>query len=139
MLENLSSEVFSNDVSSAEVSIQMLDVRIGAICKAYTWSLVYSNQLTVFISARAYMEVMDEGKSFLELLAATELNSHNKEVTRDYLPGIVHVKGLLADVEDRNNRCSDLADMRRLKLQQILQLFTYEKDAKQVQLLMSIA
>lgn len=57
-----------------------------------------------------------------------------KEVTRDYTTGVVHVRQQLEDVEDRRRRCNDLVEVRRLKLQQMLQLFTCEQDGEQVRL-----
>lgn len=75
---------------------------------------------------------MMEGQNFLDHLQIREQNSLGYEVTRDYLPGIVHVRRTLGELQDRKQRSNQLADVRRLKLQQILQLHTCERDAEQV-------
>lgn len=74
---------------------------------------------------------MNEGKHFLDYLTTREQNL-GYEVTREYLPGLVHVRHMLSDLQDRRQRSQELADVRRLKLQQMLQLFTCENDAVQV-------
>lgn len=45
---------------------------------------------------------------------------------------IDHVESILSELNDRKMRCDELADVRKLKLQQILQLRTSERDANQV-------
>jgi hypothetical protein len=72
------------------------------------------------------------GSHFLEQLKMTEQNTLGKEVTRDYTTGVVHVREQLEEIDERRKRCNDLVDVRKLKLQQMLQLFTCEQDGEQV-------
>ncbi len=62
----------------------------------------------------------------------TEQNTLGKEVTRDYTTGVLHVREQLEEIDERRKRCNDLVDVRKLKLQQMLQLFTCEQDGEQV-------
>lgn len=56
------------------------------------------------------------------------------DITPDYAKQIKHVNQQLEDLQERKMRCDELADVRKLKLQQLLQLRTCERDADQVRL-----
>jgi hypothetical protein len=113
LLSRLCSEVSATTVETVEENLKDVDGDIGGIDK------VYEN-------------LMNEGQKFFEELNRPEINLLGHEVTRDYLPGAKLVKHVLEEVVDRKKRCAELVDVRRLKLQQILQLFTSEQDAEQV-------
>ena len=59
-------------------------------------------------------------------------NAQGKDITPDYDLQVKHVNGHLEDLQERKLRCDELADVKKLKLQQILQLRTCERDADQV-------
>lgn len=112
MLESLCSEVLANDAKSAEAAVKSMDTKLEAIDKSYS-------------------DLISSGQSFIDQLNIREHNTLGNEVVRDYSAGAVHVRQCLDDLHDRKQRCSELADVRRLKLQQLQQLFTCEKDCEQ--------
>lgn len=78
---------------------------------------------------------MIEGHNFVDRMSAPELVfpfEHNEPSRRDYIPGVMHIRRILNDVEDRKQRSNQLSDVRRLKLHQLIQLYTSERDADQV-------
>ncbi|XP_041477901.1 uncharacterized protein LOC121425834 isoform X6 [Lytechinus variegatus] len=72
-----------------------------------------------------------EGKSILEMMSLPIKNAFGKDITPNYEKHIAHVERILAELEGRRARCRDLAEVRRLKLQQLLQLKSCERDAEQ--------
>uniref|UniRef100_A0A914VCQ5 CRAL-TRIO domain-containing protein n=1 Tax=Plectus sambesii TaxID=2011161 RepID=A0A914VCQ5_9BILA len=112
LLESLCTEVKANSAASTEKALNALTTHAEEIDKTMD-------------------NVRQTGSHFLEQLKITEQNSVGKEVTRDYTAGVVHVRQQLEDVEERRRRCNELLDVRRLKLQQMLQLFTCEQDGEQ--------
>ena len=54
------------------------------------------------------------------------------DVTPDYSKGIAHVRLTLDELRERKLRTDELCDVRRIKLQQLLQLKQSEGDAEQV-------
>ena len=50
----------------------------------------------------------------------------------DYSVGIGHVENLVMEVESQRKRVEQLAETRKLQLEQFKQLFSCEKDTKQV-------
>lgn len=54
------------------------------------------------------------------------------DVTPDYTKGIAHVRLTLDELRERKLRTDELCDVRRIKLQQLLQLKQSERDAEQV-------
>lgn len=54
------------------------------------------------------------------------------DVTPDYSKGIAHVRLTLDELRERKLRTDELCDVRRIKLQQLLQLKQSERDAEQV-------
>uniref|UniRef100_A0A915HXP0 CRAL-TRIO domain-containing protein n=1 Tax=Romanomermis culicivorax TaxID=13658 RepID=A0A915HXP0_ROMCU len=126
LLDNLCSEANVNDINGAEAALQMLDVRLNSIGD----SKLCRNKL--------YDNVMIDGQNFLDRLNVRDQQilinkspDYDCSPIRDYLPGILHVRRLLTEVDDRKQRSNQLSDVRRLKLQQLLQLYTCERDADQ--------
>ncbi len=64
---------------------------------------------------------MASGQTFIDQLHITEHNSLGNEVLRDYSAAAVHVRQCLDDLHDRKQRCTVLADVRKLKMQQLQQ------------------
>ncbi|VDO93518.1 unnamed protein product [Soboliphyme baturini] len=112
VLENLCSEVSMKDVEECQAALETLNIKNDEINKAS-------------------MIVTAEGQNLQQYLGLKESNSLGHEVTRDYFPAIIHVTQTVNALKDRKQRCNDLADVRRLKLQQMLQLFTCENDVEQ--------
>ena len=54
------------------------------------------------------------------------------DVTPDYSKGTAHVRLTLDELRERKLRTDELCDVRRIKLQQLLQLKQSERDAEQV-------
>ena len=61
-------------------------------------------------------------------------NAFGQDVSPDRKEQLYGVEKMIEDVQDRRLRCQDLTDVRKLKLQQILQLRTCEQDAEQVRM-----
>lgn len=59
-------------------------------------------------------------------------NMRGDDVTQDYGKGIAHVRLTLDELRERKLRTDELCDVRRIKLQQLLQLKQSERDAEQV-------
>ncbi len=77
-------------------------------------------------------QTLNEGQSLLDQLALPVKNAFGKDVSHDNKARIEHVQRLMGDLQERKLRCDELADVRKLKLQQILQMLTCERDAEQV-------
>ncbi|KAI8481986.1 S14 domain and spectrin repeat-containing protein 1 [Branchiostoma belcheri] len=80
---------------------------------------------------REFKEVMKEGQILMDLLSGLVKDAFGKDVTPDHTRDFQHVKNKLEDLERRKLRCDELGDVRKLRLQQILQLRTCERDADQ--------
>lgn len=63
-------------------------------------------------------------------------NAFGKDITPDYAAQIKYISQRLEELQERKMRCDELTDVRRLKLQQLLQLRTCERDCDQVSLLL---
>lgn len=61
-------------------------------------------------------------------------NTRGDDVTPDYRKGIAHVRLTLDELRERKLRTDELCDVRRIKLQQLLQLKQSERDAEQVKI-----
>ena len=77
-------------------------------------------------------QTFDEGQNLLDLLSLPVKNASGQDVTPDNRPHMERVERIIAGLRDRKLRCDELADMKSLKLQQILQLRICERDADQV-------
>lgn len=56
----------------------------------------------------------------------------------DYSDGIGHVETLVREVESQKKRVEQLAEARKLQLEQFKQLFSCEKDTKQVRIIVIV-
>ncbi|XP_066263903.1 kalirin-like [Branchiostoma lanceolatum] len=80
---------------------------------------------------REFKEAMKEGQVLMDLLSGLVKDAFGKDVTPDHTRDFQHTKNKLEDLERRKLRCDELGDVRKLRLQQILQLRTCERDADQ--------
>ncbi|VDK43910.1 unnamed protein product [Anisakis simplex] len=112
LLESLCTEVKAGDAASAEKERVDMESKVDEVEKIYH-------------------KLMENGVSFIDELCIDESNSSGRAVARDYSAGIVHVRERLEETRERRRRCHHLVDMRRLKIQQLLQLYTCEKDGEQ--------
>lgn len=112
LLESLCTEAKAADIASVEKERDEMENKVDEMEKIYH-------------------EVVKTGVSFIDDLCIDESNASGRAVARDYSPGIVHIKERLDETRDRRRRCQSLADVRRLKVQQLLQLYTCEKDGQQ--------
>ncbi|KAL4216901.1 S14 domain and spectrin repeat-containing protein 1 [Mactra antiquata] len=74
---------------------------------------------------------MSDGHSLLDEMSRPIKNAFGKDISPDYANQMKHVNQRLEELQMRKMRCDDLAEVRKLKLQQILQLRTCELDAQQ--------
>ena len=86
----------------------------------------------LFFTDKAAMSTLSDGQSLLDEMSRPIKNAFGKDISPDYAKEIKHVTKNLEDLQERKLRCDELADVRKLKLQQILQLRTCERDAEQV-------
>lgn len=59
-------------------------------------------------------------------------NAFGHDISPDRKQQLYGIEAMVDSLQDRRARCQDLADVRKLKLQQILQLRTCDQDAEQV-------
>ncbi|CAH1789041.1 unnamed protein product, partial [Owenia fusiformis] len=112
LLDLLCSEINCPDVESAERALRELNEKIDAIN----------------LCAK---QILTEGQNLLDTMALPVKNAFGKDITPDYSRERAHVQQTLDSLQERKMRCDELADVRKLKLQQILQLRTCERDADQ--------
>ena len=65
-------------------------------------------------------------------MTSSVVDMRGDNVTPDYSRGIAHVRLTLDELRERKLRTDELSDVRRIKLQQLLQLQQSERDAEQV-------
>lgn len=65
-------------------------------------------------------------------MTSSVVDMRGDDVTPDYSKGIAHVRLTLDELRERKLRTDELCDVRRIKLQQLLQLKQSERDAEQV-------
>ena len=82
--------------------------------------------------ADATQATLREGHAILESLKTPLTDVYGKEV--DYECGTIagHIRNAIDDLVERRKRNDELCDVRKLKLQQILQLRSCERDTDQV-------
>ncbi|VDN00805.1 unnamed protein product [Thelazia callipaeda] len=112
LLESLCTNVKATDIASATKEQHEMEAKVDDMEKTYH-------------------NVITNGVAFIDELCIDESNSMGRPITRDYSAGIVHIRERLEEIRDRRRRCQNLSDFRRLKIQQLLQLFTCERDAEQ--------
>nr|KAI8744805.1 SEC14 domain and spectrin repeat-containing protein 1-B-like [Biomphalaria glabrata] len=76
-------------------------------------------------------ESLNDGQSLLDEMSRPIKNAFGKDITPDYSSKIKDINKRLGDLQERKLRCDELADVRKLKLQQFLQLRTCERDTDQ--------
>lgn len=86
----------------------------------------------LFFADLAAGRAMSDGHSLLDEMSRPIKNAFGKDISPDYASQIKHVNQRLEELQERKMRCDDLAEVRKLKLQQILQLRNCELDAQQV-------
>jgi hypothetical protein len=78
-------------------------------------------------------QTFTEGQSLLDQLSLPVKDAWGKDITPpDYPKCSQQVDATTAGLQERKLRTDELVDVRRLRLQQILQLRTCERDAEQV-------
>ena len=96
--------------------------------------LLFNNSHFVFETgiAEATQATLHEGHAILEALKTPLTDVYGKEV--DYECGTIagHIINAIDDLVERKKRNDELCDVRKLKLQQILQLRSCERDTDQV-------
>ncbi|XP_064597993.1 SEC14 domain and spectrin repeat-containing protein 1-B-like [Liolophura sinensis] len=112
LLELLCTDVDIDDVDTAEEAIKTLQEKCDSV------DSTGENTLVV-------------GQSLLDELSIPIKNAFGKDITPDHDKHIKYISRKLEELQERKMRCDELADVRRLKLQQILQLRTCERDAEQ--------
>nr|XP_006823022.1 PREDICTED: SEC14 domain and spectrin repeat-containing protein 1-like [Saccoglossus kowalevskii] len=111
-IDLLKSDILADDVESAEKSLRVLQQQ---------WDM-----LSLLME-----QAIREAHTLLDMMSETIKNAFGKDITPDYSPYKTHVQDILDDLQRRKIQCDELAEVRKLKLQQILQLRTCERDADQ--------
>ncbi|KAK7113115.1 hypothetical protein V1264_012462 [Littorina saxatilis] len=112
LLELVCSDVTCNTVEEVEEALQVLQEKSDA-CDSVS------------------EQTVNDGQSLLDEMSRPIKNASGVDITPDYGPHIQRIRRMLEDLQDRKMRCDELADVRRLKLQQLLQLRTCERDCDQ--------
>ena len=96
----------------------------------------YSDRYSLFIVAVAVSseDTLRDALAAQELMTSPVANTRGDDVTPDYSKGIAHVRLTLDELRERKLRTDELCDVRRIKLQQLLQLKQSERDAEQVEI-----
>ena len=77
-------------------------------------------------------DTLRDGLAALEVMRSPIVNVYGRDATPDHKKGIAHVQLTLDELKERKLRTDELCDVRRIKLQQLLQLKQSERDAEQV-------
>jgi len=78
-------------------------------------------------------QVLSEGQILLDQLLLPVKDAKGQDVTpADRKQQVSQVDDTVSAVQQRKVRCDELSEVRRLKLQQLLQLRTCERDIEQV-------
>ncbi|GFO38536.1 sec14 domain and spectrin repeat-containing protein 1 [Plakobranchus ocellatus] len=112
LLELLCTDIDAETVEAVEGAMKSLEEKLEACDKLATQSL-------------------DEGQSLLDEMSRPIKNAFGKDITPDFERQVNHVNKKLEELQERKLRCDELADVRKLKLQQLLQLRTCERDTDQ--------
>ncbi|XP_044173190.1 SEC14 domain and spectrin repeat-containing protein 1-B-like isoform X2 [Acropora millepora] len=76
-------------------------------------------------------ETLRDALALQELMTSSVVDMRGENVTPDYSRGVAHVRMTLDELRERKLRTDELCDVRRIKLQQLLQLRQSERDAEQ--------
>ena len=100
----------------------------------YMYVCMYvSVSVCMFYVATKAGRVLSEGQILLDQLLLPVKDSKGQDVTpADRKQLVSQVDDTVSAVQQRKVRCEDLTEVRRLKLQQLLQLRTCERDIDQV-------
>ncbi|CAG5126014.1 unnamed protein product, partial [Candidula unifasciata] len=112
LLELFSSDVEADTVEAVEEAIKTLETKCDNCDRVAEQSL-------------------NDGQSLLDEMSRPIKNAFGKDISPDYSNQIKHVNKRLENLQERKMRCDELADVRKLKLQQLLQLRTCERDTDQ--------
>lgn len=91
--------------------------------------------ITAYVSSavvRISEETLRDGLALIDVMQTPVTNIDGDDVTPDYMNSVAHVQNTLDELKERKQRSDELCDVRRIKLQQLLQLRTCEGDAEQV-------
>ena len=88
--------------------------------------------LLIALPAYTAEAALNEGQNLLDQLSLPVKNAFGQDVSPDNKAHKQHVELILAAIQEKKLRCDELASVRKLKLQQIIQLATCEKEAEQV-------
>lgn len=77
-------------------------------------------------------ETLRDSHVLTQLLQERTSNVQGESILLDSEQAIEYVQSTVDELKERKQRTDELCDVRRLKLQQILQLRTCERDATQV-------
>jgi len=87
----------------------------------------------VIVLATKAGQVLSEGQILLDQLLLPVKDAKGQDVTpADRKQQVTLVDETVSAVQQRRVRCDELTELRRLKLQQLLQLRTCERDIEQV-------
>ena len=86
----------------------------------------------LFVATKA-AQALSEGQILLDQLSLPVKDSKGQDVTpADRKHQVALVDETVGTVQQRKGRCDELMELRRIKLQQLLQLRTCERDIDQV-------
>ncbi len=77
-------------------------------------------------------QTLNEGQNLLDQLALLSKNAFGQDVSPDNRRHVDHVQQEMVKIQERKLKTDDLAEVRKLKLQQNKQMWTCEGDADQV-------
>ena len=77
-------------------------------------------------------DTLRDGLGVLELMRSPPASVYTEDVRPDYNKGIMHIQNILDELKERKLRTDELCDVRRIRLQQLLQLKQSDQDAEQV-------
>jgi len=96
-------------------------------------NVVSATDVCIFYPATKAGQALSEGQILLDQLLLPVKDAKGQDVTpADRKQQVSLVDDTVGTVQQRKVRCDDLAEVRRLKLQQLLQLRTCERDIDQV-------
>ncbi|KAK3802342.1 hypothetical protein RRG08_034490 [Elysia crispata] len=112
LLELLCTDLDAETVEAVEEAMKSLEEKLDICDKLASQSL-------------------NEGQSLLDEMSRPIKNAFGKDISPDFVRQVKHVNKKLEELQERKMRCDELADVRKLKLQQLLQLRTCERDTDQ--------
>ena len=77
-------------------------------------------------------QTFQEGNKIIQMANEPVFSATGTNITPDFKRTIDHCQTVLDELQERKQRSDELSDVRKLRLQQCLQLRTCERDAQQV-------